>query len=85
VVGSTYQALESPNPASYIGSGKVAEVTAAVRAYGVETVIFDDELSPGGCAGVQRGWLECQLQVSAEVWSASTAVPKRCPSCGDVQ
>jgi hypothetical protein len=32
VVGSTYQVLESPNPATYIGSGKVAEVAAAVQA-----------------------------------------------------
>jgi 50S ribosomal subunit-associated GTPase HflX len=32
IVGSTYQVLESPNPATYIGSGKVAEVAAAVQA-----------------------------------------------------
>lgn len=32
VVGSSYQALEAPNNATYIGSGKVAEVAAAVAA-----------------------------------------------------
>ncbi len=47
VVGSTYQILGTPNNATYIGSGKVAEVARAVRAFDVETVIFDDELSPG--------------------------------------
>ncbi|KAJ0025152.1 hypothetical protein Pint_09022 [Pistacia integerrima] len=47
VVGSTYQKLTSPNPRTYIGSGKVAEIKSAIHALGVETVIFDDELSAG--------------------------------------
>eukprot|EP00877_Chromochloris_zofingiensis_P000337 jgi/Chrzof1/10303/Cz04g36170.t1 len=54
VVGSTYQALESPNNATYIGSGKVAEVARAVRALRVETVIFDDELSPGQARNLEK-------------------------------
>lgn len=32
VVGSSYQALEAPNNATYIGSGKVAEVARAISA-----------------------------------------------------
>ncbi|EPS60207.1 hypothetical protein M569_14599, partial [Genlisea aurea] len=47
VVGSTYQKLATPNPRTYIGSGKVAEIKSAIHAFGVETVIFDDELSAG--------------------------------------
>ncbi|CAH2069581.1 unnamed protein product, partial [Thlaspi arvense] len=47
VVGSTYQKLASPNPRTYIGSGKVSEIKSAIQALDVETVIFDDELSPG--------------------------------------
>ena len=47
VAGSTYQLLDAPNPRSYIGSGKVAEIAAAVHALDIDTVIFDDELSPG--------------------------------------
>lgn len=39
--------LATPNPRTYIGSGKVAEIKSAIHAFGVETVIFDDELSPG--------------------------------------
>lgn len=46
VVGSTYQRLDSPNPKTYIGSGKVLELQMDVRALDIETVIFDDELSP---------------------------------------
>jgi GTPase len=48
VSGQLYQVLEEPNPRTYVGSGKVAEITQAVAATGAETVIFDDELSPGG-------------------------------------
>lgn len=47
VVGSTHQTLETPNNATYIGSGKVAEVARLVSTLEVDTVIFDDELSPG--------------------------------------
>ena len=39
--------LSAPNPRTYIGSGKVSEIRSAIQALDVETVIFDDELSPG--------------------------------------
>ncbi|MCX7619048.1 GTPase HflX [Tepidiforma sp.] len=46
VVARFTQRLDHPNPATYIGSGKVQEVTEAVRQLGANVVIFDDELSP---------------------------------------
>jgi GTP-binding protein HflX len=46
VVGRAVQRLESPNPALYIGKGKLAEVVAERQATGYTLVIFDDELSP---------------------------------------
>jgi GTP-binding protein HflX len=46
VVGRVVQRLESPNPALYIGKGKLAEVVAERQATGYTLVIFDDELSP---------------------------------------
>ncbi|GIL88353.1 hypothetical protein Vretifemale_16327 [Volvox reticuliferus] len=54
VMGSTYQILDAPNMSTYIGSGKVAEVGRAVAALDVETVIFDDELSPGQLRNLER-------------------------------
>ena len=51
MAGSTYQVLHAPNNRTYIGSGKVTEVARAVRALNAETVIFDDELSPGQVRG----------------------------------
>ncbi|HQY90614.1 GTPase HflX [Caldilinea sp.] len=40
------QRLESPNPATLIGSGKVEELRMAVTELDANVVIFDDELSP---------------------------------------
>ncbi|XP_017981265.1 PREDICTED: GTPase HflX isoform X2 [Theobroma cacao] len=56
VVGSTYQKLSSPSPRTYIGSGKVAEIKSATHAFGVETVIFDDELSPGQLRNLEKAF-----------------------------
>ncbi|BFG17743.1 hypothetical protein CerSpe_040160 [Prunus speciosa] len=56
VVGSTYQKLVSPNSRTYIGSGKVAEIKSAINALGVETVIFDDELSAGQLRNLEKAF-----------------------------
>lgn len=56
VVGSTYQKLASPNPRTYIGSGKVAEIKSAIHALGIETVIFDDELSAGQLRNLEKSF-----------------------------
>ncbi|XP_027332991.1 uncharacterized protein LOC113847883 isoform X1 [Abrus precatorius] len=56
VVGSTYQKLTSPNPRTYIGSGKVSEIKSAIHALGVETVIFDDELSAGQLRNLEKSF-----------------------------
>ncbi|MDQ4075580.1 MAG: GTPase HflX [Chloroflexota bacterium] len=54
VVGQSSQNLEAPNPATYIGSGKVEEVKERIRGQNVGTVIFDDELSPGQQRNLER-------------------------------
>ncbi|HZQ38553.1 MAG TPA: GTPase HflX [Dehalococcoidia bacterium] len=46
VVGRASQRLDQPNPATYIGKGKVQEVSAERAASGYTLVIFDDELTP---------------------------------------
>ncbi|RLT34341.1 MAG: GTPase HflX [Chloroflexi bacterium] len=46
VRGQLSQRLEHPNPATFIGSGKVEELVALVAETGVNVVIFDEELSP---------------------------------------
>ena len=45
-VGVVLQNLNSPNPRSFIGEGKVAEVKELVANAHATTVIFDNDLSP---------------------------------------
>ena len=46
VVGDGRQKLDAPTPATFIGKGKAEEFAAFCRRNDVDTVIFDDELSP---------------------------------------
>ncbi|MHB8523731.1 MAG: GTPase HflX [Limisphaerales bacterium] len=46
VVGDGKQKLESPVAATFIGSGKAQEFAGQCRRERIDTVIFDDELSP---------------------------------------
>ncbi|MEH2939079.1 GTPase HflX [Lawsonibacter sp. JLR.KK007] len=45
-VGAVTQSKDSPDPRTFIGEGKVAEVKALVEAAGADMVIFDNPLSP---------------------------------------
>ena len=54
VVGRTVQKLTSPNPASYIGRGKLAEIVAQRASTGYTLVVFDDELSPSQQRNVEQ-------------------------------
>jgi len=46
VVGQTIQRLERPNPATYIGKGKVEELQLLKADLGYDVLLFDEELSP---------------------------------------
>ena len=46
VVGTLTQQLDRPDPATYIGKGKVEELKAMIAEKEATVVIFDDELSP---------------------------------------
>ena len=48
------QKLEYPNPKTFIGSGKLEEVKQYIDDHGIETVIFDDELSPGQLRNIEK-------------------------------
>ena len=58
VLDALVQRRERPDPATYIGAGKVLEVREAVLATGADTVICDGELTPG-----QLRQLEAKLKV----------------------
>lgn len=60
VTGNGTQKLESPVAATYIGSGKASEFAAQCHAQEVDTVIFDDELSPAQTRNLER-MFECKI------------------------
>lgn len=41
-----FQRLDVPHPATFVGSGKLEEIKNYIKVHDVDTVIFDDELSP---------------------------------------
>ena len=54
------QKLESPNPKTFIGTGKIIEVQAYNKKNDISSVIFDDELSPTQQGNLER-ILRCKI------------------------
>ncbi len=54
VLGTIVQKLQKPNPATYIGSGKLEELSEKVNALECDMVIFDDELSATQIRNLER-------------------------------
>src|ERR1044071_753528 len=54
VIDEVIQRRERPDPATFIGKGKVEELRETVLEEGVDVVIFDDELSPSQAKNLQE-------------------------------
>ncbi len=54
VVGEGVQKLETPNAATFIGKGKAEEFSAFCKTHQIDTVIFDDELSPAQSRNLEK-------------------------------
>lgn len=54
------QKLDKPDPRTFVGSGKLNEINSYIKASGVGTVVFDDELSPSQLRNIERE-LECKV------------------------
>src|SRR5258708_8790428 len=46
VVGEVTQQIDKPNPATYLGKGKVEELRMVIDDKNASLIVFDDELSP---------------------------------------
>ena len=46
VVGRVIQRRDAPDPATFVGRGKAQEIAALSESLDVDTVVFDDELTP---------------------------------------
>jgi len=53
-VGRVVQSRAVPDPATFVGKGKLDQVHELVHAHGADAVIFDDELSPGQLRNVEE-------------------------------
>mgnify|MGYP005990677463 CR=1 FL=1 len=60
VVKRFTQKVDTPNPKTFIGSGKMEEVKQFVEANDIGAVIFDDELSPGQQRNLEK-MLKCKI------------------------
>ena len=53
-VAVTTQKLDSPNPRTFVGSGKVEEISRLCRSTGADLIIFDDELTPSQQSNLEK-------------------------------
>ncbi len=60
VVAVTYQEVKKIHPATYIGQGKLEEISQLVTEYEIQTVIFDEELSAGQNRNLEEK-LKCKV------------------------
>ncbi|MCF6348150.1 MAG: GTPase HflX [Flavobacteriaceae bacterium] len=54
------QKIDTPNPKTFIGTGKIEEVREFIEANDIGSVIFDDELTPGQQKNIEK-ILECKI------------------------
>lgn len=54
------QRLEYPNPKTYIGKGKLEDISAYVKEHEIDLAIFDDELSPSQIRNLEEH-LKCKI------------------------
>ncbi len=54
------QKLETPNPKTFVGTGKLNEIAFYVKNNNIDVVIFDDELSPSQLRNIEKT-LECKI------------------------
>ena len=60
VIDTGIQKMESLSPATFIGKGKADEFADFCRRNDVDTVIFDDDLSPAQCRNLEKIF-ECKI------------------------
>ena len=55
-----FQRLDMPNAVTFVGSGKLEEIQNYIKINEIDSVIFDDELSPTQLRNIERT-LECKV------------------------
>jgi GTPase len=60
VVKRFSQKMDKPNPKTFLGSGKIEEISYYIKEHSISTVIFDDELSPSQQKNISK-ILDCKV------------------------
>jgi len=66
VADELLQNRQKPDPATYIGSGKVRELATMVAAHEADVVVFDNELSPSQIGNIEKV-TECKVLDRSEL------------------
>lgn len=53
-ISTISQKLEKPNPATYVGKGKLSEIIIAIHAYDIDLLVFNDELTPSQIRNIEE-------------------------------
>ena len=54
------QKMNSPDPKTFLGKGKMEELSSYIKIHDINSVIFDDELSPAQQANIEK-FLKCKI------------------------
>ena len=54
------QRMDTPHPATFVGTGKLDDIREYVKENGIDLVIFDDDLSPSQLRNIEKS-LECKI------------------------
>jgi len=54
------QKLDKPHPKTFVGTGKLEEISAYIESHNIGTAIFDDELSPAQIRNIEK-ILACKI------------------------
>ena len=60
VVKRFTQKMSSPDPKTFLGKGKMEELSSYIKIHDINSVIFDDELSPAQQANIEK-FLKCKI------------------------
>ncbi|MCF8328635.1 MAG: GTPase HflX, partial [Bacteroidales bacterium] len=54
------QQLDKPNPRTFVGTGKINEIKSYIQEHQMDTVVFDDELTPSQMRNIEKEF-KCKI------------------------
>ena len=79
VVHHLVQKRESPDPATFIGRGKVQEIYELAELYDIDTVVFNDELSPAQQNNLEKAFKRSAIDRTAvilDIFAQNASTPE---------